>query len=74
MILNPVERYVEKKGIEKGIEKGIKKGIEKGIEKGRAEGEIAERLKNAKNLKINGVPIEVIAKSLGLSQEEIEKL
>ena len=39
-----------------------------------AEGQEIERIKNAKSLKANGVPIEVIAKSLAMSQEEIEKL
>ena len=39
-----------------------------------AEGEVAERLKNAKSLKENGVPIEVIIKSLHLSEEEIAEL
>ncbi len=43
-------------------------------EKVLAEGQEIERIKNAKSLKANGVPIEVIAKSLGMSQEEIEKL
>ena len=41
---------------------------------GRAEGRAEERLVNARSLKANGVPVEVIAKSLGLSSEEIEKL
>ena len=41
---------------------------------GRAEGRAEERLENARSLKANGVPVEVIAKSLGLSSEEIEKL
>ena len=51
-----------------------KKGLSDGRAEGRAEGEVAERLKNAKSLKANGVPTDVIAKSLGLPQEEIEKL
>ena len=41
---------------------------------GRAEGRAEERLENVRSLKANGVPVEVIAKSLGLSSEEIEKL
>jgi len=50
------------------------KGIEKGIEKGRAEGRAEEKTENARSLKANGVPVEVIAKSLGLTPEEIEAL
>ena len=46
----------------------------KGIEKGRAEGRAEEKTENARSLKANGVPVEVIAKSLGLTPEEIEAL
>lgn len=45
-----------------------------GLEKGRAEGRAEERLANARSLKSNGVPLEVIVKSLGLTVEEIDKL
>ena len=51
-------------------EKGIKKGIEKGIEKG-------EKKRNkeiALNLLTYNTPIDVIAKSTGLSIDEIKKL
>ena len=37
-------------------------------------GRIEERLTNARSLKENGVPIDVIAKSLGLTAEEIASL
>ena len=47
-------------------EKGIEKGIEKGMEKGRKE--------IALNLLTYNTPIDVIAKSTGLSIEEIKKL
>lgn len=41
-----------------------------GEQKGRAE----EKLANARSLKENGVPADIIAKSLGLTAEEIERL
>lgn len=47
-------------------EKGIEKGMEKGMEKGRKE--------IALNLLTYNTPIDVIAKSTGLSIEEIKKL
>ena len=50
------------------------KGREEGRAEGRAEGELNERLKNAKSLKENGVAVDVIAKSIGLSTEEIDNL
>ncbi len=58
-------------GMEKGMAEGMEKGMAEGVEKGRAEGEANERMKNARSLKDNGVPIDVIAKSLGLTQEEV---
>jgi len=41
---------------------------------GRAEGREEERLKNARNLRENGVPVDIIAKSLGLTPEQIAAL
>ena len=44
------------------------------MEKGEAKGRVEERLKNARNLKKNGVPVDVIATSLGLTEEETAQL
>ena len=41
-----------------------------GETKGRAE----ERMANAMSLKANGVPIDIIAKSLGLTEDEVARL
>ena len=54
--------------------KGLAKGIAKGRIEGREEGRAEERLNNARSLKDNGVPIEVIAKSLNLTDEELQQL
>ena len=54
--------------------KGHAEGLAEGMEKGEAKGRAEERLKNARNLKKNGVPVDVIATSLGLTEEEIAKL
>jgi len=64
-------------GIEKGMSEGIEKGMAEGIEKGKAEAEairIKERLDSARSLKENGVPIDLIAKSLHLTDEELQQL
>ena len=53
-----VLRGAEIKGFEKGIEKGVEKGL-KGV---------------ARNMKQEGMPVEVIAKLTKLSIEEVEKL
>jgi len=41
---------------------------------GRAEGRAEERMANAMSLKANGVPIDIIAKSLGLTEYEVARL
>jgi len=50
------------------------KAIAKGRAEGLAEGRAVEKLANARSLKGNGVPIDIIAKSLGLTPEEIAAL
>ena len=60
--------------LNKGRAEGLKQGRAEGRAEGFAEGEANERIKNAINLKANGVPSELIAKSLGISIEEIEGL
>jgi predicted transposase/invertase (TIGR01784 family) len=57
-----------------GFDKGMVKGRAEGREEGRAEGRAEERIKNARSLKANGIPLDTIASSLGLSQDEIEEL
>ena len=52
------------------MEKGMEKGIEKGIEIGRKESTI----ETAKNLKSEGISLEIISKATGLPMEEIERL
>ncbi|MDO4163917.1 MAG: PD-(D/E)XK nuclease family transposase [Bacteroides sp.] len=44
------------------------------LERGRKEGRLEEKYQNAVSLKKAGVPISTIAKALGLSADEIEKL
>ena len=51
-----------------------REGLEEGRAEGRAEGERLAKLETAKNLKENGVSVEIISKSTGLSTEEVEKL
>ena len=65
-----VYKHAEEKGMKKGMEKGMEKGIAKGIEKG-------EKKRNkeiALNLLAYNTPIDIIAKSTGLSIEEIKNL
>ena len=50
------------------------KGLAEGRSEGLAEGRAAERLSNARSLKENGVPLDLIAKSLGLTDDELQQL
>jgi predicted transposase/invertase (TIGR01784 family) len=57
-------------GRAEGIAEGLEKGRAEGLEKGRTEA----RIESAKALKKNGVDEALIAKSLGLTIEEVRAL
>ena len=59
-----------RKGYSEGMEKGIKKGMEKGMEKGREE----ERLKTIETMLAEHLPVEVIAKCVRLTVDEINDI
>ena len=61
-------------GMTQGLAEGMSKGLAEGMSKGLAEGMMKEKLSNARSLKANGVPVDVIAKSLGLAAEEVAAL
>ena len=65
---------VMKTARDKGRAEGRAEGEKIGMEKGEKIGMEKERIANARSLKENGVPIDVIAKSLGLTAEEIAAL
>ena len=64
----------ELKGLKKGIEQGIKQGLEQGIKQGIEQGALEEKRKNAKAMKVLGLPLETIARVTGMSAEDIAKL
>ena len=68
----------EQRGLKRGREEGLAKGLAKGREEGRAEG-LAKglakgRAETARNMKANGLPVDLIAACSGLSPEEIAQL
>ena len=63
-----------KEGRKEGLEKGRKEGLEEGRKEGMEEGRKEERLANARSLLANGLPLDLIAKSLSLTHDEIERL
>lgn len=78
MIQNDVIDTAREEGLSQGREEGFSQGREEGLSQGRAEGRaegrLEEKLANARSLKSNGVPIEIIAQSLGLAEEDISQL
>lgn len=57
-----------------GADKGEKRGYQKGMAQGITQGEKSAHLSTAKQMKSDGMPIELIIKYTGLSADEIEKL
>ena len=68
------KKYIAKMTTERDIINQIAYAREKGLEEGKAEGKVEAKLQMAKDLRSNGVSLEIIAKCTGLSAEEIEAL
>ena len=62
------------KGREEGRAEGRAEGLKEGMKQGEEKGRKDATLANALSLKKNGVPIDVIANSLGLSIDEVREL
>jgi len=60
--------------IEKNLQKAWKEAEEKGMEKGMEKGVVKRNIEIAKQMLIDGEPVEKIMKYTGLSKEEIEEL
>jgi predicted transposase/invertase (TIGR01784 family) len=72
-LINVVDS-AERRGLNKGRAEGRAEGRVEGLAEGEAKGRAEERLANARGLKANGVPLDIIAKSLALTKEEIDLL
>ena len=72
--IDTAELKGEKKGFKKGEKIGIEKGRKEGLEKGRKEGAKEKAIEIAKQLKAESVPVGIIIKCSGLSEEEINSL
>ena len=64
----------EEKALAKRYEEGRDEGIEIGVEKGIGIGMERERREMAKGFRDAGIPLELIARQTGLSEEEIQNL
>lgn len=74
MIQNDVLNTARLEGLEEGREKGRAEGRIEGRAEGLAEGERRKQKEIARNLKANGVAIEIIEQATGLSLEDINNL
>ena len=61
-------------GFEKGRDEGIGIGMERGRDEGIGIGVERERREMAKGFRDAGIPLELIARQTGLSEEEIQNL
>ena len=61
-------------GLAQGKAEGLAQGKAEGLAQGKAEGKAEASRENAKKMKADGVPVELIAKYTGLSPEEIKGL
>ena len=73
-VLNTAKMEGRMEGLVEGRAEGRMEGLVEGRAEGREEGEKKERLKNARNFKEMGVPLDIIARATGLTIEEIESL
>ena len=70
--------YARKEGLALGLEEGRAEGRVEGRAEGRAEGRVEGRAEGVKDtvgkMVEAGVPVEVVAKALGMSVEEIQEM
>ena len=77
-IIDSAEKIALKKGLEIGHEQGLAEGLEQGREQGREEGRDEGReeglLLAARNMLSQGLPVDIVVKVTGLSEDVIDKL
>ena len=62
------------KGLQEGIEKGLQEGIEKGLQEGMEKGEEKAKKDAVIALHKNGVPVNIIALSLDMTEKQVLKI
>ena len=65
------EQRGKKAGYCEGLSDGISQGIAQGISQGISQGEHQAKIETAKNLLAEKIPIEIIVRTTGLSDEEV---
>nr|VFJ53067.1 MAG: conserved hypothetical protein (putative transposase or invertase) [Candidatus Kentron sp. DK] len=62
------------RGVQQGVQQGMQQGVQQGIQQGKKEGIQQGRKEVARALLGEGVALDIITRSSGLSEEEIRKL
>ena len=68
------KKNMREEGYKEGYSQGISQGITQGISQGISQGASQKAVEAARNLFANGASIELIAKSLKMSESEIQEL
>ena len=63
-----------KSGMEKGFQQGLQDGMQQGLQQGIQKGIQQKNLDAARSFYNNGASVELIAKSLGMTEEEVMKV
>ena len=61
-------------GVDKGILIGEKRGEKRGLQQGQKQGHAQAMIQTARNMKVNGLSVEMIRKCTGLTAEQIAEL
>ena len=61
----------EQRGKKEGYYAGVSDGIQQGISQGLQQGEYKAKIETAKNLLAEKIPIEIIVRTTGLSDEDV---
>jgi predicted transposase/invertase (TIGR01784 family) len=69
-----IREEAEIRGLKSGMEKGLQQGIQQGIKQGIQQGIQQNRKETAKSFYANGVSIEIIAKSLNMTIEQVQEI
>ena len=70
-LMTSVAQIWEDQGRAKGIAEGIEKGVEKGKVEGIAEGMEKRNIEIAKNMLVNGISVDLVSKTTGLSTKQV---
>ncbi len=72
--IHNAEKRGHEKGLQEGLQKGLTQGIQQGIQQGLQQGAQKKAVEAARNFYANGASIELIARSLHMTEEDIREI